>query len=213
MSLSADPQFYLTAISHAGIVVFAATGALAAARKQMDLLGAIVLAIVTAIGGGTMRDLLLGQTPVFWIHDQLPLWIAAATGGITFALGHFITLRPSVLLIPDAIGLALFTWLGCEKTLLVDSSPTAVLMMGVITGTAGGIIRDVLSDNVPGIFVKSELYATASFIGALAFLIMRNLEMSHTWTGIVSVGLVLIIRLWAIRFKIGLPVYRGAINE
>ena len=209
-----DPQgVYLTAVSHAGIAVFAATGALAATRKRMDLLGAICLAIVTAIGGGTLRDLLIGQTPVFWVHDQLPLWIAAATGIIVFALGHSVSLRPSVLLIPDAIGLALFTWVGCEKTALLDLSSTAVLMMGVITGTAGGIIRDVLSDNVPEIFVKGELYATASFTGSLAFVILRRLEVGETWTAIICVGLVLMIRLSAIRWKIMLPVYRGAVSE
>lgn len=204
---------YLTAINHAAVVVVAATGALAATRRRMDLFGAITLAVVTAIGGGTLRDLLIGQAPVFWVHDQLPLWIAAATGIIIFALGHSVSLRPSVLLIPDAIGLALFTWVGCQKTFLLGLSSTAVIMMGIITGIAGGIIRDVLSDNVPGIFIKGELYATASFAGSLAFVISQRLDMSESFTAIICVALVLIIRLSAIRWKIALPVYRGSVSE
>lgn len=206
-------EIYLPIISNAAIVVCAATGALAAARKQMDLVGAITLAIVTAIGGGTLRDLLIGLTPVFWIHDQLPLWIAAGTGVVVFAVGQYFTLRPRMLLIPDAVGLALFTWLGCDKSSSVDSSSTGILMMGVITGTAGGIIRDVLSDNVPSVFVKSELYATASFIGSLAFVVLRNFEVSQAWVAVACIGLVLIVRLSSIRWNITLPVYRGSVSE
>jgi len=206
-------DFYLTAIGHAGNVVFAATGAVVAARKRMDLFGAITLAVVTAIGGGTLRDMLIGQVPVFWVHDQAPLWIAAVTGMIVFVLGHSISLRPGVLLIPDAIGLALFTWVGCEKTFLLELSTTAVLIMGVITGTAGGIIRDVLSDHVPGVFVKGELYATASLAGSIAYVILRGLNVDGSWTGCVCVGLVFLIRISALRWKIALPVYGGSVSE
>ena len=209
-----NPQgVWLTVISYAGIAVFAATGALVAARKRMDPIGAVSLAVVTAIGGGTLRDLLIGQTPGYWVHDQLSLWIAVVTGVIIFVIGHSIPLRASVLLIPDAIGLALFTWLGCEKTFLLGLSSTAILIMGVVTGAAGGILRDVLSDSVPAVFMKGELYATASFAGSVAFLLLRWLNASEFCSGTLCVGLVLIIRLSAIRWKITLPQYGGSVGE
>lgn len=209
-----NPQgAWLTAVSCAGIAVFAATGAIAAARKKMDLVGAVSLAIVTAIGGGTLRDLLIGQTPVFWINDQAPILIAGVTGILVFTIGHSFSLRARVLLIPDAIGLALFTWLGCEKTALLGYSMTSVFLMGVITGTAGGIIRDVLSHSVPAIFVKGELYATASALGAMAFLALQWLQVGKFWTGAICIGIVLIVRLMAIRWKIALPEYRGSVSE
>ena len=203
-------------LDYIGSAVFAATGAVAAIRKQMDLLGCVVLAIVTAIGGGTLRDMLIGQPGVFWIHQPRYIWISALTGCMAFACGHFISWKRNVLLVPDAVGLALFTWIGCEKTCLLGLSNTTIVIMGVLTGAARGIIRDILSDEVPSVLIKGELYATASMMGGLIFLAATRFGLSDAWRAQLCICATLALRMAAIRWKIALPtsrvIFSGRIN-
>jgi len=204
MILGLDQPFWLS-LSYIGTAVFAATGALAAARKQMDLLGAVGLAVVTSIGGGTLRDLLIGQRGVFWIHEPIYIWISALTGFLVFLGQPLLQWRRNLLLFPDAIGLALFTWIGCEKVRLLGLPNTAILIMGVFTGTAGGLIRDVVSNEVPSIFVPGELYATASIVGAFVFLAAKQAGVTQATSALLCITAALAIRLAAIRWKLVLP--------
>ena len=187
-----------------GVGVFAISGALVAGRKQMDLFGVVVLAIITGIGGGTLRDLLLG-VPVFWIHQ--PVYIIVGTGAalITTALARFWTIGRLPLLLADAVGLAFFCVLGAAKALQAGASPGIVTLMGVMTGIVGGVIRDILSGEVP-LVLRHDLYATCAVLGAGIFEILiavgAPVEVA-VWAGLLSA---LVLRLAAIRWHLGLPV-------
>jgi uncharacterized membrane protein YeiH len=197
---------------YAGTAVFATTGVLASTRKRMDLVGAVVLAIVTATGGGTLRDLLTGALPVFWIRQPIYLLIAAITALVVFGLVHVVSFPRNFLQIPDAIGLALYTWLGCEKAHLLGLPEVAMVLMGVMTGTAGGMIRDVLSGEIPFILLKGELYAAASALGAIALVICWHFGLDPFWSAGICMGIVLLLRLAAIRWNISLPSYQGKVH-
>ena len=195
----------LTAADFVGTAVFAATGVLASSRRRMDWIGALVLAIVTATGGGTLRDLLTGQLPVFWIRQPLYLWIATGTALAMLPLLHRIRFPERALLLPDAIGLALYTWIGCEKAQLLGLPGIVVALLGVVTGTAGGLIRDVLSAQVPNILRKGELYAAASIPGAVVFVVLKSLQASPHAIAAACMLTVLAIRMAAIRWHLMLP--------
>ncbi|MDW3124767.1 TRIC cation channel family protein, partial [Vibrio sp. 1974] len=150
-----------------GTAIFAVSGVLLAGRLKMDPFGVIVLGSVTAIGGGTIRDMALGATPVFWITDTTYLWVIFITCLLTMILVR----RPKrlawwVLPVCDAIGLAVFVGIGVEKALAYNASGMVAVIMGVITGCGGGIIRDVLAREVPMV-LRSEVYATACIIGGI----------------------------------------------
>ena len=192
----------LTVALFLGTAVFAATGVLASARRNMDWIGAIVLAVVTATGGGTLRDLLIGRLPVF-------IWIATGTALVMLPLLRIIRFPERALLLADAAGLALFTWIGCVKAQELGLNPTAVVLMGVLTGSGGGLIRDVLSAQVPTILRQSELYAAATIPGALLFVLLQQFAVTPAAVGAVCIATVLLVRLAAIRWKLMLPETRG----
>ncbi len=192
---------------YTGVAVFAATGVLASSRRQMDWVGAIVLAIVTSIGGGTLRDVLTGQLPVFWIRQPLYLWVAVGTACVMLPVLHRIRFPERVLVFPDAVGLALFTWIGCEKVALLGFSGIVIALFGVITGTAGGLIRDVLSAQIPNIMRKGELYAAASIPGAVLYVVLHSFKIQAAWIIPTACMLtVLVLRLAAIRWRWMVPV-------
>lgn len=200
-------SWLLTIADYTGVAVFAATGVLASARRQMDWIGAIVLAIVTSIGGGTLRDVLTGQLPVFWIRQPLYLWVAVGTALVMLPILHRIRFPERVLVFPDAVGLALFTWLGCEKVALLGFSGIVVALFGVITGTAGGLIRDVLSAQIPNIMRKGELYAAASIPGAVLYVVLHAFKVQPVWViPAACMATVLTLRLAAIRWRWMVPV-------
>jgi uncharacterized membrane protein YeiH len=151
-----------------GVAVFAATGALVASRKQMDLVGFALLGTVTGIGGGTLRDMLLGQAPVFWVRDPTALVTCVAASCAVFATAHLPPSRYRLLLWFDALGLALFAVAGAEKALLAGAGPVVAVTMGVITATFGGVIRDVLGGESP-VVLSREIYVTAALLGATIF--------------------------------------------
>jgi uncharacterized membrane protein YeiH len=196
-----------------GTAFFAASGVLASARRQMDWIGAVVLAIVTSVGGGTLRDILSGQLPVFWIPDPRYLLISIGTALLLLPFLDKISFPDRKLLLPDALGLAFFTWIGCEKVFLLGDSWIVVVILGVMTGTAGGLIRDVLSAQVPFILLKGELYAAASIPGALVFVVLRFHGYTADVAGIACFLTVLLLRLAAIRWKIMLPDSGGSSVE
>ena len=147
----------LALITYSGTFVFALTGALKAKRHQMDIFGAAVLAFVTAYGGGTIRDILIGASPVNWINDYLALSLVIAAVFITIFLNYKITQVNRSIFITDAVGLGLFTIAGLEKSLEYGVNSTYAVIMGVISATFGGLLADILSNTVPDLLKKGEL--------------------------------------------------------
>ncbi|MDW2161698.1 TRIC cation channel family protein [Vibrio sp. 1942] len=194
-----------------GTAIFAVSGVLLAGRLKMDPFGVIVLGSVTAIGGGTIRDMALGATPVFWITDTTYLWVIFITCLLTMILVR----RPKrlawwVLPVCDAIGLAVFVGIGVEKALAYNASGMVAVIMGVITGCGGGIIRDVLAREVPMV-LRSEVYATACIIGGIFHTMAVSMVYDHSTALLAGVISTLVIRLGAIRWHLSLPTF--AINR
>ncbi len=189
-----------------GTVVFAISGGLAAARQRMDLFGFVVLAMMPAIGGGSIRDVLLG-TPAFWTSRPDYILLCIGTAVITFIAAHRIVARFRALLWADAIGLAVFTIIGTQKALSFGASPVIAVMMGVITAVAGGILRDLLCGEVP-LILRKEIYAIAALIGAVVYwgLIYLNLPNLALYA---SFSVTLGIRILAIRYGLALPSFTG----
>ncbi len=190
-----------------GAAVFAISGALAAGRKRLDLLGVIVLALVTAVGGGTIRDLLLNRHPIFWLAD--PTYVIVI---VTAALATipYVRWRPppaTALLYADAVGLALFSVAGAQIAERAGAPALSGIVLGTITGSAGGAVRDVLSAEIPLVLRPGTLYASAAILGTGAYFVLVSLGVPRgwaTWTGAIIVGAV---RLASIRFRLQLPVF------
>ena len=196
-------------MSLAGVGVFAASGALAAGRKSFDLMGVAVLALVTALGGGTIRDVLLDRHPLFWIQDSAYLWVSLCTAMLTPVYVRFFRPPDSALLIADALGLALFTIAGTQIAEELHVTGLNAVLMGVFTGVAGGVLRDALSAEVPLLFKPSEpLYATAALIGASLYLGLQLLAINHDLCALLGMGVIAALRLAAILWKLYLPVFR-----
>lgn len=197
-----DAIYYLDLL---GTVVFAITGLLAASRKQLDLFGAIVIAMVTAIGGGTLRDLIL-DVPVFWTQQTIYIYMIVITSVFMFIYARYYVVPLRLLLLLDALGLAVFTVIGAQKAFDLGLSDPIVIILGVMTGVVGGIIRDVLVGEVPLIFRK-EIYATASFLGVsvllLGFYWLPSQELAIVLAILVTFGL----RTLAIYKNYSLPLF------
>lgn len=189
----------------AGTFVFAISGALTAIQKKFDVFGAAVIAFVTAVGGGTLRDILIGSTPVGWMLDTnyLVVIIFAVVCSYVF-LNPIQKLRKTMFLF-DTIGISLFTVLGLEKTLSLELSMTIAIMMGAVSAVFGGVIRDILCNEVPLIFRK-EIYATACIIGGVSYMILRYFEVNYHLSLIFTAILISFIRIMAIRKKWSLAI-------
>ena len=148
-----------------GTTIFAVTGSLAAGRKHLDVFGVVVLSLATALGGGTLRDVALGSLPVFWVADPLYIIAAGVASLATFAVARVHRLPEGLLRVADALGLAVFTVIGAERALAAGAPYLVAVLMGMVTGVAGGMIRDLLSGEVP-LILRREIYATASLCGA-----------------------------------------------
>lgn len=195
----------LYGVGIAGVAAQAAAGVLDAGRKPFDLFGMVVVALAAALGGGSLRDVLLDR-PVFWIADQHYLIAAVLASLATFALVRFVRLPSRLFLLPDAIGLALFTVSGTQIADALGATWLVASLMGVITGCFGGIVRDVLCNEVPLVF-SGQLYATASWLGALTLLALLALGASPGWAALAGGSVVLLARLCAIRFDWRLPLF------
>jgi uncharacterized membrane protein YeiH len=190
----------------AAVAVNALTGVLDAGRKNMDLVGVVMVGTATALGGGTVRDVLL-QRPVFWLNEQVYLVVAVATTLIIFFAVRGLRLPSRLFLIPDSIGLALFTIVGTQIALQWQAPWLAASLLGVITGVVGGVVRDVLCNEVPLVFVRGELYVTAAWIGAMVLIGLQALGVSPVVAAWAGMATVLAIRLAAMAFRITLPTY------
>ena len=194
----------LLILTYIAVIASAISGALEARKNELDIVGATTIAFMTAFGGGTIRDLLLGRTPVFWVLDP-GLTIAAFIVGMLsyYRLDH---ISNRLFTIVDAIGLGLFSILGATYTLQLELSPIIAVLMGVVTGVFGGVLRDLLCNRIPKIFRhNTELYATCSFIGTGVFVLLIWLNISNFLAAIIGAGIIFAMRLAAVRFKLTLP--------
>jgi len=195
-----------------GAGVFAVTGALAAGSKRMDIFGVVVLGCVTAFGGGTLRDLILGIRPVFWISNTCYLWVATLAAIGTYLLAR--RYRPPAigLMYIDAIGLAVFTIIGFQFTINQTQNYSIAIVMGVTTGVFGGIIRDVLSAEVL-LILRREIYASASLCGAALLALLFNLQLPRSLSVSVALLTTLIICIAALRWNLALPIFQLKSNR
>lgn len=187
-----------------GTLVFAISGTLSAAEKKLDLFGAMFIGFVTAIGGGTVRDVLLGNTPVSWISTPTYFYIIITGILLTFVFMKQVLKLRRALFLFDTIGLAAFTVIGLEKALTYGIFPPIAIIMGLSSAVVGGIIRDTLNNEVPLIFHR-EIYATACIAGAIVFIGLKHLGVSEVITESVTVSLIITIRILAVKYNIALP--------
>lgn len=191
-----------------GVAVFAVSGSLAAGRKHMDVFGVVVLGLATALGGGTLRDTLLDSGPVFWIKDPVYLLVSVVFSLLTFFAARFFSSHRLGLLVSDAFGLALFTAIGTSIALNTTDAKSVALVMGVMTGTAGGMVRDILSAEVP-LILRREIYATAALCGSFIYVVMASSGLPASQCLMASVAVTLLIRLAAIHWGLSLPILRS----
>ncbi len=190
-----------------GIVVFALSGALMAGRYQLDPFGVVVLSAVTAIGGGTIRDIIL-DTPVFWVENPIYLYVILATALLTIVIIRQPKRIPKrFLLLADAFGLALFAVLGTEKAISLGAPFSVSIVMGTITGVAGGMIRDVLCNVIPMI-LRQEIYALAAMFGGVLFSIFYALGWHNSFSTIAAILGALALRLAGIYWRVSLPAFQ-----
>ncbi|SDL47267.1 Uncharacterized membrane protein YeiH [Modicisalibacter muralis] len=196
----------------AGVVIFALSGVILACRSRMDPFGMLVLAAVTGIGGGTLRDLVLGVRPVFWVSDPTYLWVILVTVGLAILGFHYIhRLTRTFLPVTDAFGLALFTVIGAHKALALGAPSVVAVLMGLLTGIAGGMIRDVLARRVPMV-LRQEIYATASIAGGTAYVTLVALATDEALAAGLALLVTLGLRLAAIHWHLTLPTFAWIVS-
>lgn len=195
----------LQIIAYAGTFVFALTGALKARAHRMDIFGGAVLAFVTAFGGGTVRDVFIGVRPVGWMNDYFALGLVALAVISVFLLSHKLARLPVTIFLTDAIGLGLFTVLGIEKSIAVGINSGYAVIMGVVSATFGGLLADILSNTVPDLLKKGELYATACLVGGLTQVLLTRAGVAENTTLGICIFLVVSIRILSKWKRIYLP--------
>jgi uncharacterized membrane protein YeiH len=198
---------YLHFLDFAGIAVFAATGALAASRKQLDIVGFIFFASVTGIGGGTLRDLVLGKLPVFWIKEPSYIAVCTIIAILVFFLAHLVEYRYRLLLWLDAIGMAAYCVMGAMIGLETGISPYASIVMGVMTATFGGILRDLLSGE-QSVLLRNEIYISASLLGAVSYIALTVGNIDKFIAISLSVSLAFLLRAAALQLGWTMPRYK-----
>jgi uncharacterized membrane protein YeiH len=189
----------------AGVAVFAVSGVLVAARKRLDVLGVVVIAAVTAIGGGTLRDLLLDRNPIFWIADPAYLLVIVASALLALAWNRYTRVPPRALLVADAGGLALFAISGAQIAMQQALPVASVVLMGTLSGCAGGVLRDVICNELP-LILHREIYASAAIAGILAYIALLELQVAGWPAALAGMAVVLGLRLGAAWRGLHMPV-------
>ncbi len=194
----------LKLIDIAGIAVFSISGVFAAMEKKLDVFGVFIIAFITALGGGTLRDVLIGQLPVSWMYNlNYGLIVLLSTLAAMF-FSNIIGNYQKTLLTFDSLGIGLFTVVGIQKGILLDFHPAVCIALGTITACFGGVIRDILLNNIPLIFQK-EVYATACILGGVVYFALIRLQMNEMIIEVVSISFIVVFRLVAVRFNWQLP--------
>lgn len=187
-----------------GLIAFAISGTLIAIEKKLDIFGVFIIALVTSIGGGTLRDVLIGHTPVTWLTNLQTFYVIffSTIGGIIFRkkLNHF---RTSIFLF-DTIGIGVFTLIGIEKALLADLHPIMCVLLGTFTACFGGVIRDILCNEIPVLFHK-EIYATACMAGGILFFILKYFGLNDDIVYVATAGIIVLIRILAVKKNWSFP--------
>ncbi len=195
---------YFRLIDILGTIAFAISGVYAAMEKKLDIFGVVIIAFVTAIGGGTLRDLMIGDLPVSWIRNINYTIIILATTAIVIAFRSYIKNFEKTLLVFDSIGLGMFTIFGIQKGLAFNLHPFICVALGTITGCFGGVIRDMLLNNIPVIFRK-EIYASACIAGGTVYFLLRILNVNEDINDAISITTTFLIRILAMRYDWQLP--------
>ncbi|WP_417263709.1 trimeric intracellular cation channel family protein [Celeribacter sp.] len=199
----------LAALDYASVIVFAISGALAASRAQLDLVGFAFVACLTAVGGGTLRDLLLNREAVFWIADPTYIVIACLVSAVVFLTAHLFESRQKALLWADAVALSVAVAAGAGVALKLGQPPVIVALMGVATGCFGGMMRDVVCNEVPLILKHGELYASAALAGPLALLLASQFEIPRFFEFIICAIVTFTLRAGSLAWGWSLPVYKS----
>lgn len=189
-----------------GTIAFAISGALAAMNRRLDLFGIFIIAFVTAIGGGTIRDALIGRTPVMWMENTIYMYIIGLATLFAIIFRNKINYLKTSLFLFDTIGLGVFTITGVETGIQNNLDPLICITLGAMTGTFGGVIRDILCNEIPVIFRK-EIYATASIAGGACFIGLHNLNVPDDIIYISTTSLIIAIRLIVVKYSISLPYF------
>lgn len=187
-----------------GTIAFAISGVSVAMNKRMDVFGLLIIAFVTSIGGGTVRDLLIGQTPVSWMTNMTYVYVILGATVFTILFQSKINYLRMSLFLFDTIGIGLYTVVGVEKGLNAGLHPIICIALGTMTACFGGVIRDILCNEIPVIFRK-EVYATACIAGGVVYFTLRRLPIDNNLIFIIAGATVITIRLIAVKFKISLP--------
>ena len=195
-------------LDYSGVAVFAATGALAASRKQLDPIGFVFLSAVTGIGGGTFRDIVLGASPVFWVQNPNYAIVCVAVAIAVYFTAHWFWSRYLVLIWLDAVGLAAYSVMGAAKGLAATGSPTVAVIMGTLTATFGGILRDLLAHE-PSVLLRPEIYVTAALTGAASFTLLYEAGLSMAIASLLGIVAAFIVRGGAIKFGWTVPTYKA----
>ena len=187
-----------------GTFSFAAAGAFAAMEKKLDPFGVLIISFATAIGGGTIRDVLIGELPVSWLSNSTAIWVILSAAIVTVFFGSYLKKLEKMLFLFDAMGLGLFTIIGIQTGISHGFSTGICIMLGTITGCFGGVLRDILLNNVPLIFQK-EIYASASILGGILFFPMLNLKVADNLASVAAILVVFFVRVLAVQFNWSLP--------
>jgi len=201
-------MFYF-AIDILGTIAFAISGVLVGMEKKLDLFGVLIIAFVTAVGGGTLRDMLIGNTPVVWMRESV--YIFTILGTVIFAILFVKQLKylRKTLFLFDTIGIGLFTMVGIEKGISAELMPIMCIILGTITASFGGVIRDILCNEIPVIFHK-EIYATACILGGVSYFLLIQLPIDGAYAYIAAILIIILVRILAVKFHIALPsIYRS----
>ncbi|HEX4875604.1 MAG TPA: trimeric intracellular cation channel family protein [Chitinophagaceae bacterium] len=200
------PTQFLFIIDVLGTIAFAVSGAFLAMEKKLDPFGVLVLSFVTAIGGGTLRDILIGNLPVSWLQNETASVVIFSSAVATMLFGNYLKRLTLTLFLFDALGLGLFTIIGVELGIENGFSTGICITLGTITACFGGVVRDVLLNNIPLLFRK-EIYALACISGGLIYLLMKRSELNDDIAKIIAILIIFIIRVMAVRFNWSLPVF------
>jgi uncharacterized membrane protein YeiH len=195
-------------LDYAAIALFAGTGALSASRKQLDLIGFVFLACVTGIGGGTLRDVVLGALPVFWVKNPDYVLVCVAAGVLVYFTAHFFESRYRVLLWLDAVGMAAYAALGAGKGLAATGSPVVAIVTGMLTATFGGILRDIVAGE-PSVLLRPEIYVSAALAGSAVFTFAHALGFAQVACFLLASLTAFLIRGGALRYGWCFPTYKA----
>ena len=194
----------ITLIDILGTIAFAISGVLTAMNKRMDAFGILIIALITSIGGGTLRDMLIGKTPVTWMQDQVFPTVIFVTAVFAVLFRSKLKYFRRSLFLFDTIGIGLYTITGVQVSLAFGLDPLICVILGTISACFGGVLRDILCNEIPIIFHK-EIYATACIVGAVAYLVLHRFEVSQTLAMIIAGSVIITIRILAVVFKWKLP--------